>query len=177
MHVNPTPLFTPKDFSILEVMHERCLGRDDPLRPILSEKLSSAQIVFADDMPANVVTLNSRVRYHVDDNPAETRIVCHADMRGMVGLILPITHPRGLALLGLAENHVFLVERPGDVAEQITAHEVIYQPEAARRERSKLNGNGVPRLRLVHSSDAPALQSAAQLFSFHGPDDPGPSAA
>ena len=93
---------TTKDFTILEVMLERAIGRDETIRAILQRKIARATVMFRDDIAADVATLNSRVAYRVDDGPQETRIIAHDDMRGLVGSILPITNPRGLALLGLS---------------------------------------------------------------------------
>lgn len=172
-----TTLLTAKDFSVLETMLERCLGQQDALRPILEAKLSSATVVFQDDVPPGVVTLNSRVRYRVDERPAETRIVSHGAMRGMVGSLLPVTHPRGLALLGLAEGGAFSIIRD-ERTETISVLEVVYQPEAARREKARLAGIRRPHLQLVHSVDRPAETAfARQTMTPASPDDPGPSAA
>lgn len=170
-----TTLLTTKDFSILETMLERCLGQADPLRPILQAKLSATTVVLRDDVPADVVTLNSRVRYRIDDHPAETRIVSQSEMPGMVGALLPISHPRGLALLGLAEGQRFTIARDGQ-DETISVLEVVYQPEAARRERLALSSVRRPHLQLVHSAEAPSARGA-ERFTPSGFDDPGPSAA
>lgn len=170
-----TTMLTAKDFSILEIMLERCLGQADPLRPILQDKLSAATVVFQDEIPASIVTLNSRARYRVDARPAETRIVSQGEMRGMVGALLPITHPRGLALLGLAEGQQYTLARNGE-SETISVLEVVYQPEAARREKMRLSGLRRPQLRLVHSADTPLAAAPAHIAPF-GFDDPGPSAA
>ncbi len=170
-----TTMLTAKDFSILEIMLERCLGQADPLRPILQDKLSAATVLFQDDIPAGIVTLNSRVRYRVDEHSAETRIVSQGDMRGMVGALLPITQPRGLALLGMAEGQHYTLARNGR-SETISVLEVVYQPEAARRERMRLAGIKRPQLRLVHSADASPASAPAHVAPF-GFDDPGPSAA
>lgn len=176
---------TTKDFTILEVMLERCLGQDDPLRELLRRKLDNATVMFRDDIPANVVTLSSRVAYRVDDGPAETRIVAHDEMRGMVGSVLPISNPRGLALMGLAEGQTITIRRADGTAEKITVQEVVYQPEAAKREAEGLRSGGRPRkggpiLRLVHRSDdlPPRPIRVMPMPPFDGgPDDPGPSAA
>lgn len=172
----PSCMLTTKDFTILEVMLDRCHGLDDPLRPILQAKLSASQVVFRDDIPADVVTLSSRVRYRIDDGPAETRIISHDEMRGLVGSVLSITNPRGLALLGLAEGQSFTVGEGGD---RVTMHvvEVVYQPEAARRDKARLSGLSLPKLRLVHSVDATAGNRLHQQPSPPDFDDPGPSAA
>ena len=95
---------TTKDFTILEAMLERQNGRDDPVVPILKRKLSSASVVFRETVHPDVVTLNSRVAFRVDDGPSITRIVVQGEPRGMVGMTLPITVPRGLTLLGMAKG-------------------------------------------------------------------------
>ncbi|MER8613917.1 nucleoside-diphosphate kinase [Mesorhizobium sp. M0435] len=178
---------TTKDYTILEVMQERRPARGDAFSTILQGKISSAVVVFREDIPATVVTLSSRVAYRVNDGPAEIRIVAHGDMRGLVGMLLPITNPRGLALLGLAEGQSISISTADGGLETLTVQEVVYQPEAARRERLKLAG-GVepgssrpdgPVLRVVHRSEE--LQDKAEnkvVAAFDtGFDDPGPSAA
>ena len=42
-----TCILTTKDFTILEVMRDRCLGRDDPLAPILEQEDRSATVMFS----------------------------------------------------------------------------------------------------------------------------------
>ncbi|WP_404924799.1 nucleoside-diphosphate kinase [Mesorhizobium sp. ORM16] len=130
---------TTKDFTILEVMQERH-PRGDALSVVLQRKISSAIVMFREDIPPTVVTLSTRVTYRVNDGPAETRIVAHDEMRGLVGMLLPITNPRGLALLGLAEGQSMSIPTAQGGHETLAVHEVVYQPEAARRERLKLAG-------------------------------------
>jgi regulator of nucleoside diphosphate kinase len=169
-------LLTTKDFAILEVMLGRCLGRDDPRRPIIAAKLATARVVLHEDIPAGVVTLNSRVRYRAGDGPAQTRVISHDEMHGLVGSILPIRQPRGLALLGLAEGQSFAVTQNNGQATAMTVLEVVYQPEAARHARSKLSGAyAAPRLRLVH--DAGPLSPGTAARPPTNSDDPGPTAA
>ncbi|MDX8502993.1 nucleoside-diphosphate kinase [Mesorhizobium sp. VK4C] len=178
---------TTKDYTILEVIRERRPILDETFSTILQRKISRAVVMFREDIPANVVTLSSRVAYRVNDSPAETRIVAHDRMRGLVGMLLPITNPRGLALLGLAEGQSISIPTADGRLETLTVHEVVYQPEAARRERLKLAGvaapgsfrPGGPGLRLVRRSDEPhdeAQNNVAAAFDV-GFDDPGPSAA
>lgn len=179
-------VLTTKDHAIVEVMLQRCLGREDPLARLLSDKLSHATVMFREDIPPSVVTLNSRVRFRIDANPAETRILVHDDLGGAVGMTLPLRSRRGLALLGMMEGESTTVEAAGG-AETLSVVEVLYQPEAARREASRLRAASRPGLRLVHSShdtghdaghDA-ELRPAGRGFpmSWPAPDDPGPSAA
>ncbi|MER9645906.1 nucleoside-diphosphate kinase [Mesorhizobium sp. M0199] len=178
---------TTKDYAILEVMRERHPSRGEILSAILDRKISSAVVMFRDDVPGTVVTLSSRVAYRVNDGPAETRIVAHDEMRGLVGMLLPITNPRGLALLGLAEGESMSIPTADGGLETLSVHEVVYQPETARRERLKLAGAAAPGssrsagpvLRVVHRSDEMQDQAADKnIAAFDtGFDDPGPSAA
>lgn len=184
--MNESFQLTTKDHTILEVMRERSIARDQIVSEILRRKLSRAVILFREDIAADVVTLSSRVTYRVDDAPAETRIIAPDDMRGLVGLLLPIGHPRALALMGLAEGQSMTIPRADGGSETLTVVQVVYQPEAARRERLRQAEPLAPRpsrqaghaLRLVHSADVPlATPHARPAIAGTGPDDPGPSAA
>ncbi|MDG4879244.1 nucleoside-diphosphate kinase [Mesorhizobium sp. WSM4935] len=178
---------TTKDYTILEVVRDRHPMRNETFWAILQRKISTAVVMFRDDIPPNVVTLNSRVAYRVNDGPAETRIIAHDQMRGLVGMLLPITNLRGLALLGLAEGQSISIPTAGGHLETLTVHEVVYQPEAARRERLKLAGvvaseprrPSEPGLRVVHRSDEPCDKPRNEVPAAFdvGFDDPGPSAA
>jgi regulator of nucleoside diphosphate kinase len=177
---------TTKDYTIIEMMLERQAGRDEALTAILRQKISGALVMFRDDIPPSVVTLSSRVAYRIDDGPLETRIVAHDEMRGLVGLLLPITNPRGLALLGLGEGQSMTITKRDGSRETLTVQEVVYQPEAARREAEKLDRHkaadaprpGGPVLRVVHRcDDLPQRPVEKMLAPIDGFDDPGPSAA
>lgn len=177
---------TTKDYTVLEVMLDRCLGRDDPMVPILQRKLSAAVVTFREDIPANVVTLGSRVTYRVNDAPAETRIVAHDEMRGLVGSVLSITNPRGLALLGLAEGEWMTFVRAGGSEETVSLDKVVYQPEASLRAKAKrglaAESGQAPRqpaLGAMRGSANILLRAAKIMFvrDSSGFDDPGPSAA
>lgn len=173
-------ILTTKDFSILEVMSDRCLGRDDPMAPILKRKIESAVVVFREDVPTNVATLSSRVTFSVNGRDPDTRVISHDRMTSSVGLFLPITTTRGLALLGLSEGQEFVLTNHEGVEERILLEKVQYQPEAAMREREALKASpspshGKPSLKLIRGAfyDQPQLATA----ETDGFDDPGPSAA
>ena len=169
-----TCILTTKDFTILEVMRDRFLGRRDPFTCILNRKLETATVMFRDDIPVNVATLSSRVTFSVDGRHSDTRIISHDGTTAPVGLFLPITTARGLALLGLREGQEFVIRAGEGEQERIVLHEVLYQPEAARREkRTSCATAGKPRLRVVQG----ALHQPHCPVRPNGFDDPGPSAA
>lgn len=176
---NETCILTTKDFTILEVIRDRRLGGYDPLAPILKRKIESATVVFLDNIPASVATLSSRVTFSVNGRAPDTRIISHDRMSSPIGMYLPITTPRGLALLGLSENQEFVIDN-GDGAERILLHEVHYQPEAAKREKEALaqpaaQSSRKPDLRVIRGAfhDQPRNVVA----NPDGFNDPGPSAA
>jgi regulator of nucleoside diphosphate kinase len=173
-------ILTTKDFTILEVMRDRCLGTGDPLLPLLKRKIDSALVVFRDDMPENVATLSSRVAFSVNGREADTRVISHDRTAPTVGLFLPLTTARGLALLGLSEGQEFRMQNRDGMEETILLQKVLYQPEAARREKEAMSRLGVPAerrpaLRLV--SGGFRGQTAYVPVGPDGFDDPGPSAA
>ena len=175
-----TCILTAKDFTILEVMRDRGLGNDESLAPILRRKIETAQVVFREDVPANVATMSSRVTFSVDGRDPDTRVIAHDRVTSAVGLFLPITTARGLALLGLAEGQAFVLTNSEGAEERLLLEKVQYQPESAKRERDSLAGPAAttrrkPALTLIRGAlhDQPR-RTAAESGGF---DDPGPSAA
>lgn len=138
-------VLTTKDFTILEVMFDRCSDRSSPLGTLLKRKLEAAIVIFRDDVAPAVATLSSRVVYRCGDREVDTRILCH-DRMSSPGLFLPITTPLGLALLGLIEGQSMQF----DAAEGprcVLLETVAYQPEAARREREAIARLATPAMR------------------------------
>lgn len=187
-----TCILTTKDFTILEVMRDRRRGHEDPLAPILKRKLEAATIVFREDVPETVATLSSRVTYSVDGRTPDTRVISHDHLSMPMGMFLPITTRRGLALLGLSEGEEFVLQDGAGRQERILLQKVHFQPEAARRSGGgSTGGSGEageaelqampeparrrPLLKLVHGALAGADRPRAG--GYNGPEDPGPSAA
>lgn len=175
-----TCTLTTKDFTILETMRDRCLGRDDPFVSILKRKIESAMVVFRDDLPGNFASLNSRVTFSVDGRDPDTRVISRDRTASPVGMSLPITTLRGLALLGLSEGQEIVVTNIEGVEERILLEKVHYQPEAARRAEDAMRRvspppQRKPMLRVIYGTfhDQPRPVPASPT----GPDDPGPSAA
>lgn len=124
-------ILTTKDFTILEVMYDRCREEGNPLAPILKRKLDTADIVFRDDIGGDVATLSSRVTYRLDDGEAQTRVLSHDHLVSTAGVFLSIMTVHGLALMGLSEGQSYPL--PGKDGGRITLDSVHFQPEAARR--------------------------------------------
>jgi len=54
-----------RDVSVLMTILERYDNQADACATLLREKLNHATVYFRDDIPSNVVTLNSRVTYRI----------------------------------------------------------------------------------------------------------------
>lgn len=174
---NHTCTLTNRDFTTLEFMRARCRGTEDPLAPILKRKIDMARVVFQSDVPAHVATINSRVIFRVNGNVPDTRVLSKDGSAYPVGISLPVTTARGLALVGLAEGQAFLLLNQEGCEERIFLEKVLFQPEAARRIRQGAANPAHPKptLRLVHGSlDARLTCVPGGQEDF---DDPGPSAA
>lgn len=174
-------ILTTKDLTILEVMLDRCLDASDPMKDLLGRKIGAATVVFREDVPPDVATLSSRITFCVDGRETDSRILSHDRMTSPIGLFLPITTRRGLALLGLSEGQTFGFSNQEGAEEQVLLKAVLYQPEAAKREREALSGSmPVTRagLRIVGGTDHAPATGIRNPFAYSGgADDPGPSAA
>lgn len=123
-----------RDFHILQSLLAERRGRNDPLEPLLREKLSAASVLLPHEIPPDVVTLYSRVRYRTGAQAPTTRVIIHDAAHEVVGATLPVTHPRGLALLGLAEHAAVTVSEAQGNPETLYIEAIVYQPQSARRQ-------------------------------------------
>lgn len=153
MWKNQKCTLTSKDLAILETMYDRRHMLADPVRHVLSHKLDTAIVVFPEDIEANLVTLNTRLRYRIGNRQPQTAIITQGPMDGMVGQCLPLDTARGLACLGLTEAGDFsLPGQDGSTPDRLVVEAILFQPEAARRERLKQERTRRA-LRLVYSAD------------------------
>jgi len=135
---------TPKDLHILQTMFNERKGSNDPLLPLLQHKLETAIVLPSHEIPPEVVTLYSRVRYRIDAQPAVTRIVIHDALHEIMGATVPVSSLRGLALLGLTSGTTTTIRYFGTAMETIHVEAIVYQPEAARFTGNRENRAKVP---------------------------------
>lgn len=116
---------------------EALLGGHIPLRnqeaaEALESELVDAKIVAPEEVPADVVTMNSKVRF-VDEDAGGERIVTlvypkdAAADEGKISVLAPV----GAALLGLSVGQRIEWPVPGGRVKRLRIAEVLYQPEAA----------------------------------------------
>lgn len=171
MSADYLPKITPRDLNILEDMLDHSHRDDHRLANAIRRKLRLAQIIFADDLPASIVTLGSRIAFQVDERPIEERTLVTAEQYVPGQAHQSIASLRGIAMLGLAEGNYVEVELE-DRTETLAVIQVLYQPEAERRGRKAPTG-----LRLVSSGEGAMRTTRSVRDSNPLDDDPGPSAA
>lgn len=105
--------------------------KDEPYVEMLREELSRARVVLSKDIPANVVTMNSRIRIKMMDTGEEMTytLVFPADAElgeNRISILAPI----GTALLGYQLGDTVEWDVPKGKA-RFRIEEILYQPEAA----------------------------------------------
>lgn len=116
----------------------RWLSMDREHFRILDRKLDEAGVLRDHEIPDDLVTLRSRVRFtDLDTGDQATHFLVmptqHSAALGTVSVLSPI----GAALLGRREGEEIECRVPGGLR-RLKIEEVIYQPEAARARREAM---------------------------------------
>ena len=124
---------TEADYARLRSLAETWSAtRDVDAAEALADELDRAEVVPAEQIAGNVVTMNSRVVFE-DQRTGERREVLlvyphESDVEsGHVSVLAPI----GSALLGLAVGQTIDWPLPGGQAKRLRIVDVVYQPEQA----------------------------------------------
>ena len=181
MSNEPYCQLTTKDLSVIEVMLDRRNDRDGPLAALIQRKLDAAIVVFRDDIPPKVVTLNSRVAYRVDHGILKEHLIVQSAGADFPDFALSIHTLRGLGLLGLAEGQSITIDAYDGGEETLLVESVIFQPEAGFRDRERRvigpfqPSDGIPYS--VGKAVSLRLKRPPALVPDADDDDLGPQAA
>lgn len=128
-------ILTESDHQRLEILVARMLAESREANAhlqLLQVNLKAATVVASEDVPPDVVTMNSRVTVYDDDwDVTETCALVYPDAASVFDHRLSVLNPMGMSMLG---------RRSGDKAQWENAHgvhtlhlrEVVYQPERER---------------------------------------------
>lgn len=110
---------------------ERLLAqRTFPGREDLKAELDRAEIVDPKDVPSNVVTMNSTVRFSIESSSREFNLrLVYPEDSDASGCTISILAPVGGALLGLSKGDEIEWPKPGGGMMRVRIEDVIYQPE------------------------------------------------
>ena len=125
---------TRRDRERLTVMLEEALAgkhRDAAFLKELAHELAIAETIEPKDVPADVVTMNSRVVVQdVENGDRSEYTLVFPEQANIEQGRLSVVSPIGTAILGYAKGDVITWQTPGG-PRQIQIADIRYQPEAA----------------------------------------------
>jgi regulator of nucleoside diphosphate kinase len=132
VNTKPNIIISETDAKRLEALLESLPLDAFPGRAALEEELDRADIVDSRELPPDVVTMNSRIRFKVASSDEEfaLTLVYPKDVDESGGTI-SVLAPVGSALLGLSQGDEIEWPRPGGGALRVKLEEILYQPERA----------------------------------------------
>jgi regulator of nucleoside diphosphate kinase len=127
---NPTPTLTAVDHERLHtIVHGRVNLRAEAMR--LAELLGHARIVEPQQIPSNVVTMNSRVSFEDDASKKTYDLSLVYPWDADIGASkLSVLTPVGCALLGAVEGQSVRLNGRDGRAKRLIVKQIHYQPEA-----------------------------------------------
>lgn len=136
MDTRPVIILTSRDLERLETLLGTLSAATFPGKTELLAELDRADVVEPQDVPADVVTMNSKVRFALESGEEFClTLVYPQDMDGSAERI-SILAPVGSALLGLSEGEHIEWPRPGGGIMKVRLVEVVDQPERTSKLRS-----------------------------------------
>lgn len=137
------PLIGLHDYGRLETAIFDHLDILSPMRSRVAALLASAAVVPSREVPGDVVTLGSVVRYRVDGDRLQRRILVLGRDHAPNGQYVNVLTPVGLALIGRRAGEAVMAARLDDGSLAIVIEGIDHQPEAELRARSSsTDGDG-----------------------------------
>lgn len=132
MSTKPKIVISETDAQRLENLLDSLPGGAVPGKAELLAELERADVVPSVDIPPDVVTMNSTVRFTVSssNDVFDLTLVYPKDADGS-GRTVSILAPVGSALLGLRKGDEIEWSKPGGGTMKVRINEILYQPERA----------------------------------------------
>lgn len=128
MNTRSKIIMTSQDLDRLEALLDT-LPEDSPGKDDLQKELDRAEVVPPQQIPDDVVTMNSKVLFSVDSGGEFClTLVYPKDIDGSADRI-SVLAPVGSALLGLSTGERIEWPRPGGGMMKLQIKELVYQPE------------------------------------------------
>ncbi len=130
MTQRPKIVISSRDLQRLEKLLEDMPANAFSGMAELEAELVRAQVVEPEEIPADIVTMNSTVRFSIDDSGDElSKTLVYPKSLDDSGEKISVMAPVGSALLGMPEGGQIEWPRPGGGSMRIKVHEVVEQPE------------------------------------------------
>ena len=132
MEKKPGIILSSLDYDRLEALLDALPDNAYPSKEGLQAELDRAEVVEPQDVPPTVVTMNSTVRFALEDTAEEfsLTLVYPRDADGK-GERISVLAPVGSALLGLSTGEHIEWPGPGGKSIRVRIVEVVFQPERA----------------------------------------------
>lgn len=129
MNKSPTIMMTRLDIQRLDKILASLEGPIDLLEA-LEDEILRAEVVSHDQVAADVVTMNSTVRFVDEASGREFVLTLVYPERGGVPGCISVLAPVGIALLGLRKGQNIDWTGPNGRALKLKIIDILYQPEA-----------------------------------------------
>lgn len=130
MNEKPEIIISSLDAERLEKLLESLPKNSFPGMEDLEAELNRAKVIEPKDIPPNVVTMNSTVRFMTESsNEAFCMTLVYPKDKDVAGDKISILAPVGSALLGLSQGDEIEWPKPGGGVLRVRIKEVTYQPE------------------------------------------------
>ena len=131
MNKRPEIIMTSQDLDRLEALLDALPAGTFPGKTELRAELDRAEVLQPQDVPPDVVTMNSKARFALESGEEfSLTLVYPKDADGSAERI-SVLAPVGSALLGLSAGEHIEWPRPGGGMMKVRLTEVVYQPERA----------------------------------------------
>ncbi len=132
MTQRPNIVISSRDLQRLEKLLEDMPANAFSGMAELEAELVRARVIEPEEIPGDIVTMNSTVRFSIDDSDEVLcKTLAYPKSLDESGDKISVMAPVGSALLGMPEGGVIEWPRPGGSNMQVTVHEIVEQPERA----------------------------------------------
>lgn len=126
----PDIMLSTTDYDRLDVLL-RTQKADSMATETLRQEIERSTLVEPEQLPPNVVSMNSTVRFRFAEGKTSTLTLVYPKDLDQNGQQISVLAPVGSALLGLSIGDVINWPLPGGNMSTITIEDIIYQPERA----------------------------------------------
>lgn len=129
--IQPAITLSSLDMDRIEALLEK-LPSNFPGRAALEAELDRADVLDPQDMPANVVTMNSTVRFRLQESSTtQTLTLVYPKEADGTADKVSVFAPVGTALLGLRVGDTLELPNPTGKTVTVQVDAITYQPESA----------------------------------------------
>ena len=164
---------TAGDLNILMSMLDET-GHTESFTILLREKLNYASVFFREDIPENIVTLDTQVAYTVNGVCCGPHVVVRSTASRPADSAISVRTMRGLALLGLAVGERTEILGEDGWPEILAVERIVLKPESEARLQQTSNE---PVQLIDHAPQVVNFRPRPRKAAIPHDDDPGPTAA